>query len=204
MLATWAAVKPDIRLQHLACEAALDICEALVRPSQDQGHGMLATRVGLHAGRIAVGGLRIGTTQHHRSFGVIVNTSQRIQSLNKELRTRILASRDVMEGLSSFVVRPVGTFVFAGLTLPLDIYEVLGRRAQQSSAVSRGDLNWLSVEFTEALDAYKDGQWRAAIEQLVEILETYPEDGPAQFYLRKCEFYQRHPPPGIWDPVIRL
>ena len=203
MLAIWAAAKPDIYLRQQACDGALDMCEALATFQKEPEYPALATRIGLHAGRIAVGGLRIGTTQHYRSFGVIVNTSQRIQSLNKLLRTRILASKDVVDGLSGLLIRPVGAFIFAGLTLPLDIYELLGRKAELLNIPRSGNVVWLCAAFADALDAYKDGQWQTSIEQLLEILEVFPEDGPAHFYLRQCEFYKHHPPPGVWDPVIR-
>jgi len=203
MLAIWAAAKPDICLRQQACDGALDMCEALASFQKEPEYPALATRIGLHTGRIAVGGLRIGTTQHYRSFGVIVNTSQRIQSLNKLLRTRILASKDVVDGLAGLLIRPVGAFVFAGLTLPLDIYELLGRKVELLNTPRSGNVVWLCAAFADALDAYKDGQWQTSIEQLLEILEVFPEDGPAHFYLRQCEFYKHHPRSGVWDPAIR-
>ncbi|MGH8488443.1 MAG: CHASE2 domain-containing protein [Gammaproteobacteria bacterium] len=202
MLAIWAAAEPDVYLRHQACAGALDICEALNRFHQTSEYPSFATRIGLHAGQIAVGGVRIGTTQHHRSFGLIVNTAQRIQSLNKLLRTRILASRDVIEGLSDFMIRPVGIFGFAGITLPLDIYEILRRRPAAGSTPATGDLAWLCAAFADALDAYKDGEWQASSDQLLKILEYYQEDGPTRFYIRQCEYYKHHPPPGFWSPVI--
>lgn len=87
MLAIWAAAEPDIHLPYQACEAALDISEALVGFHATARYPALYTRIGLHAGRIAVGGIRMGATEHYRTFGVIVNTAQRIQGLNKVLRT---------------------------------------------------------------------------------------------------------------------
>lgn len=202
MLAIWAAAQPDIYLRDQACAGALDIGEALVRFHEEREYPMLATRIGLHAGRIAVGGIRIGSTRHYRSFGVIVNTSQRIQSLNKLLRTRVLASRDVVDGLSSLLIRPVGTFALTGITIPLDIFEILGRKPRVPGTASTPDLAWLCAAFTDALDTYQDGQWQSATEQLLEILDDFPEDGPAHFYLRQCEYYKHHPPSGVWSPVI--
>ena len=203
MLAIWAAAEPDIHLRYQACEAALDISEALVRFHATARYPALSTRIGLHAGRIAVGGIRMGATEHYRSFGVIVNTAQRIQGLNKVLRTRILASRDVLQGLSSFLMRPVGAFVFAGLTFSIDVFEIVGRKAQSADAPRRGDRAWLCTAFADALEAYQEAQWQSGIEQLVEILDVFPEDGPARFYLRRCQFYLHHPPAGLWDPIIR-
>ena len=203
MLAIWASVKPDIHLRHQACEGSLDISEVLVRFHDTAKYPRLSTRIGLHAGRIAVGGVRMGTTQHYRSFGVIVNTAQRIQSLNKVLRTRILASAEVVEGLMSFLIRPLGSFMFSGLTVPLDIYEIVGRKTQESDALRGDDLVWLCAAFTDAVEAYKDGQWQVSIEQLLEILELFPDDGPSHYYLRRCEYYRHHPPTGFWSSVIR-
>lgn len=144
----------------------------------------------------------MGTTQHYRSFGVIVNTAQRIQSLNKLLGTRILASAEVVEGLTSFLIRPLGAFMFAGLTVPLDIYEIVGRKAHESDALHGDDLVWLCAAFSDAVETYKDGQWQVSIEQLLEILELFPDDGPSHYYLRRCEYYRHHLPTGLWNSVI--
>lgn len=100
------------------------------------------------------------------------------------------------------MIRPVGVFGFAGITLPLDIYEILRRRPTAGSTPATGDLAWLCAAFADALDAYKDGEWQASSDQLFKILEYYQEDGPTRFYIRQCEYYKHHPPPGFWSPVI--
>ena len=215
MLAIWAASEPDIMLRKQACEGALDITDAVQEFSRKTGEHRFPTRIGLHAGRIAVGDVPPGALGQSRSFGSIINAAQRIQALNKVLSTRILLSEEVIGDLAGdFFIRPVGQFILVGLATPLTLYELLGRRqrrgdlAQQRSRShpkrsQSPDLAWLCAAFSEALDDYCNMKWQAASQRFVEILAAYPGDGPSNFYLRRTEFYRNHALGGPWDPVIR-
>ena len=60
-------------------------------------------------------------------------------------------------------------------------------------------------QYPEALTLYRDGQWTAAEEAFLRILEMDSEeddkDGPSKTYAVRCQNYQEHPPAELWDGV---
>jgi hypothetical protein len=43
--------------------------------------------------------------------GDVPNTASRLEFLNKHLKARILASKDMLAGVDGFIVRPLGAFL---------------------------------------------------------------------------------------------
>jgi adenylate cyclase len=198
MLAIWAKAQPDRGQRHQACQAALDIALAL----QDFGVAMerpLRTRIGLHYGHMSLGHIGGMDRYEYRAVGDVVNTTSRIEGLNKYLGTQILASREAVEDLDGFLTRELGTFVLAGKSQPIVIHEVLQRRDDIPA-----ELQDLCARFANALAAYRQGSWEAAIHLFQECLEIAADDGPSSYYLKLCEQYLKQPPAGPWDGVISL
>jgi len=199
MLAIWATAQPDTALRSQACRAALDIASAADRFSQRLGAGRLSTRIGLDSGPMLLG--NIGAIDHYeyRPVGGIVPTATRLEGLNKQLGTRILASGNVLSQLDGFLTRDLGTFLLAGKSRPLVVHELLGRETdgdpRQQSRCAR---------FATALAAFRAECWDEAIRCFQECLEAGGEDGPSLFYVRLCAQYAANPPDGPWDAVVRI
>ena len=200
MVAIWAAASFDAALRASACQAALDIIAALDRFNGiANGRPTLATRLGLHSGRMLVGS--IGASQHYeyRAVGDIVNTASRIQSLNKTLGTHLLASESTVEGLDRFATRPLGSFLLAGKSNAVSIVELLG--SAQDAEPTRSSL---CQSFADALEAYRSRRWHEAADRFSQILLSVPDDGPSRFYRERCEHLASSPPDDAWDPTIRV
>jgi adenylate cyclase len=200
MLAIWASSATNVSVRRNACSAALDMSAAIERFNHAiAGRPELRTRIGLHSGELLLG--NIGAAQHYeyRAVGDIVNTATRIEGLNKYLGTRVLASEATIVGLTEFVMRPVGSFVFAGKMKPLNIFELIGLQTQQSYSTAQ-----LCERFDKALGAYVVGRFREAATMFAEVLHSFPEDGPSRFYLRRCEELAATPAAEPWLPTIRL
>jgi adenylate cyclase len=200
MLAIWAAPSSEASVRKQACEAALDIVEALARFNQAVvGRPVLLTRFGLHSGQMLLG--NIGASQHYeyQAVGDMVNTATRIQGLSKYLGTRILASEETVDGLEDFLTRPVGCFLLAGKTEAVCVVELGGRRQDANPQVTL-----LYQKFADALEAYRSRQWREATSKFSDILDVFPEDGPSRFYLHRCEAYVLNPPDEPWQPTVRI
>mgnify|MGYP001827362399 CR=1 FL=1 len=101
MLAIWPATRPDRSLQQKACEAALEIGQAIKASDLEP---KLFTRIGLHAGELVMS--HVGAIDHfeYRAVGDMVNTASRIENLNKLLGTAILASEDFVKGLQGILL----------------------------------------------------------------------------------------------------
>jgi adenylate cyclase len=180
MLAVWAAPKTDAKLRLNACHAALEIKLALSRFNEKREHH-LATRMGLHFGEMRMG--NVGAMEHYeyRAVGDTVNTAVRIEGLNKQLGTRILVSAPVIEGLQGFFSRELGTFLLKGKTQPITVFELVGAINEISSI----DQNWpqFALIFNQALDLFKAKQWQEALDAFRAIHDSFPDDGPTQFYI---------------------
>jgi adenylate cyclase len=200
MLAIWAASSSEVSVRKQACQAALDIVEALERFNQAVvGRPVLLTRFGLHSGQMLLG--NIGASQHYeyQAVGDMVNTATRIEGLSKYLGTRILASEETVDGLEEFLTRPVGCFLLAGKSTAVCVVE-LGCRKQDANP----QVTLLYQKFAAALEAYRTRQWRDAASKFSEILNVFPEDGPSRFYLHRCESYILNPPDEPWDATVRI
>jgi adenylate cyclase len=197
MLAIWVTVQPDVSTREQACLAAIDIRKAVCDHTSDAVH--MPTRIGLHTGHISLG--NIGAIDHfeYRPVGDIVNTSTRIESLNKYLGTRILLSEEVLSRLDGFLTRRVGKFLFAGKIKSLEIHELLC--IEEEATPQEKDKCEM---FSHALDAFSMQSWEAASGKFREFLDRFKEDGPSLFYLKMCEEYRDNPPGEAWDGTINL
>ncbi|NOT84824.1 MAG: adenylate/guanylate cyclase domain-containing protein [Methylococcaceae bacterium] len=177
-MAIWAKPQLDVQPRISACKAALAINAATEAFNQSQPY-QLPTRLGLHYGEMRLG--NVGAVDHfeYRAIGDTVNTASRIENLNKLLGTRILVSVSVINNLPDFYSREMGIFVLKGKTVPIRIFELLGRTEQLAE-----DWQSLTTQFSNALSLFQHYQWEAALAAFAQLSKQYPEDGPTQFYAR--------------------
>lgn len=199
MLAIWAASAEDQFLRKNACLASLDIIDAVNRFNQVEGRPRLPTRIGLHSGEMVLGAVGALNHYEYRAVGDMVNTTNRIQGLNKYLGTHLLASDKVVEGLDDFLTRPMGAFLLAGKTSSVYIVELMTRK--QDASIEQ---IWLCEIFAYAMRLYELREWPGGCHNFSEILKAFPDDGPAQFYLKRCQDYREIAPVGPWDASIRI
>ena len=88
-------------------------------------------------------------------IGDCPNTAARLESLNKQLGTRIIAAQAVVEGLDEIVSRPLGRFQLVGKGGALPVVEVVGLAADARPAESAPD-------FGAALEEFEQGRWADA------------------------------------------
>jgi len=199
MLALWTSRTPERAMHRNALEAARQIDESLNRRSQEDAPRIHATRLGLHSGEILLGS--IGAIDHYeyRAVGDIVNSASRIQELNKVFGTRVLLSAQVLDGIEGYLTREVGTFLLRGKTRPLVIHELIGRR---EAGAAEDITQWFSL-FAEALMAFRQADWKSAIERFTQLVETRDGDGVSRFYLELSRRHRQTPPGDDWNGVIR-
>ncbi|GJL56440.1 MAG: hypothetical protein NPIRA02_35720 [Nitrospirales bacterium] len=127
VLAIWTASTLDNAIRTQVCMSALEIANAVEQFNNQYKDMPLPTRIGLHGGRMWLG--HVGAHDHYeyRAIGDIVNTATRIEGLNKQLGTRILASELIIKDLTTVVTRELGHFLFVGKRQPIVIHELMGR-----------------------------------------------------------------------------
>ena len=84
------------------------------------------TRIGLNYGEMDMGFVGANGRYEYRAVGDTVNTSTRIEGLNKHLGTRILVSDLVVQDLTEFFYRELGFFQLRGRAQPVAISELIG------------------------------------------------------------------------------
>ncbi|NPA95377.1 MAG: adenylate/guanylate cyclase domain-containing protein, partial [Thermodesulfobacteria bacterium] len=195
MLAIWTGNKSEEELEEGALSAAIDLIE-WVETFNQKGLGLrLPTRVGIHSGILALG--NIGALDHYEftPIGDIVNTTSRIEGLNKYLGTKILASEAIISKTNKFYAIKLGTFLLAGKLVPIVIYEVKGRKREITRQQRQIDR-----DFAKGLEAFTQGDWQLAID----IFSRISSYGPARFYMDMAKGFLLSPPDEPWDGVVRV
>ena len=179
VLALWTGDESESSLHLKASGAALELMSAVDRFNAASPTLRLPTRIGLSGGEVATSPMGAINHFEFRPVGDTVVTSVRLQELNKQLGTRILAAEPIIRGLDGLLVRDLGVFQLRGKNLPTHVFEIVGERETASAYLMQ-----LCLEFALALDALRGGRREAAVERLRAIQDRYPEDGPTAFYLR--------------------
>lgn len=194
LLFKWINKPVNVDVRTEACRASLDL-NAAVEHFNKSHSPPLPTRIGLHFGSMSMSE-KDGV---YRVTGDVVNTANRIQGANKVLKTRILLSSDVLDGLNGFLVRPLGEFLLPGRLHPVSLFELITYQQLASK-----EQVWLCEIFAQALNAYQLQAWAEAGQGFDDILQVFPADGPAQFYLTLCQRYKNEPLQSAWNAISRI
>jgi adenylate cyclase len=193
----WRSATPERSTRVEACMAALAIGRAVAAFNRRHGPPGLPTRIGLHTGWVVLG--NVGGAGHF-AFSVLgdtVNTASRIEQLNKQLGTYVLASAAVVAELDEVLVRPLGRFQMIGKKEVLRLAELRGVADAPHDAR-------LLANFAQALAWFEEQRWQDAARQFESVLADHPADGPARFYLDRCRLYLSLPTIPAEPAVIRL
>jgi adenylate cyclase len=169
--------QPDHRERALAC--ALDL-HAFARDHaarlQGQGIAWGLTRIGVHCGEVIVGNFGGQKLFDYRALGDAVNTTARLESVNKHLGTSVCVSAAVSQASPDVPVRPVGRLVLKGRSQPL---EVVTPEAATGAGWAPADAWRRSFELLRA-GAASDA--RAALEALA---AAHPDDPLVALHLQR-------------------
>ncbi len=200
VLALWLGRETDKRRIDDACAAAFEISSQMRSFEAPGGGGFgMPTRIGIHSGEIMIG--NVGAADHfeYRPVGDMVNTTTRLDSINRLLGTRVLISESVAGHLDSFLVRDVGTFLLKGKVLPMGVYELVCRKDEADDKTLQS-----CAVFEEALSLFRQGLWEEAENSFVAYCSRFGEDGPARFYIGLCSRHRQSPPKGQWEGVVSM
>jgi len=197
-MALWPSAKPSPELCNAACHAAIELVHAVEQFNHDHPSHQLPTRIGIHCGEILLGNVGAVGRIEYRATGDVVNTSSRIEGMNKHFGTRLLVSDVVLHGQHEFLARPVGTFVLAGKSRPIKLHELICRNDEATETQRQ-----LCAAFGEALVLFQQGKWLQA-EALFKELTTTHHDPASSYYSKLCQDLQRTPPPSPWSGVINI
>jgi adenylate cyclase len=126
---------PDPQPDHVAraCRAALAAKAAGERLNvafEAEGLKTFFTRFGIHVGEAVVGNVGSTERMNYTALGNTVNLAARLEGLNKQVGTAILASEDVyLRVRDQFAFRALDAVVAKGMTKETRIFELVGALA---------------------------------------------------------------------------
>lgn len=144
IMATWGVPTSRGNDTENAITSALCMRKALASFNSTRGgpgKPIIKIGCGINTGEVIVG--QIGSTERmeYTCIGDAVNLASRIESLNKLFHTDILISQNAWELVRDiFVVEPMRMIHVKGKEQPLQIYAVLGRRADPDCVRSVDEL----------------------------------------------------------------
>jgi adenylate cyclase len=196
MMAIWASARPEQELRGQALKAAHNMLAEIARCAAAGERHALPTRIGLHSGEIRLGNIGAGQHLEYRAVGDIVNTASRIEGLNKQLGTRILASVETLQDLDGFRTRELGAFIFAGKSAPVTVHEMLGLAGVSAEPTE--------ATLAEALALFRAERWQEAARLFRSCYGSAACDGPAHFYAGLCDEVLRSGRSCLENGAVRL
>lgn len=190
IMALWNAPLDDPDHVAHACRAML-ACRDASRLLGDNGTA-LSTRMGLHTGTAVVGNVGASDRMQYTALGAMVNLAARVESLNKQLDTKLLVTDAVAKEISSlFTLRPMGLVLPVGTSQPIEVHELL----------SEGEGAGADIEvWNQAMIALKTRDWRSAGEALTHFIRLRPADKAAALYLKTLKTVVH----DEWDGILRF
>ena len=195
IMALWNAPEPVPDHPRMACLAALRCREAtyaLSKTPEWQGLPVLETRFGLHCASALVGHFGARDRMNYTAIGDAINLSSRLEGLNKQYGTWIIASDSVAQcAREAFDFRLLDIVAVKGKTEPITIYELLGTKG--SAEERRPAVN----AYESAFSAYERRDFKRALA----LLQDHASDPPSARLMERCQAFLAAPPPRDWRGV---
>ena len=193
IMALWNTPTPLPNHPQVACQAVLDCriaLEELFASPQWRNLPRFDTRFGLHKDLVMVGHFGAPDRLNFTALGNGVNTASRLESLNKQYGTSIIASESIFKtAQDDFVFRLLDFVVVKGETAGISIYELIGRKGEKP------EMGTIISTYEQALQLYRDRGFQEAMDLLQEQLH----DGPSQTLHARCAHLLQNPPPASWN-----
>ncbi len=162
--------------------------------------GPLNTRIGINTGDMIVGNMGTQNRMDYTIMGHSVNLAARLEGVNKQYGTWILASEMAFEKTGdAFLGRKLDRVRVVGVSEPIRLYEVMDESELAPEASKQ-----LAEEFDNARELFENQEFSEAMSVLKRLRSDFPDDGPTVTYRDRCSKFMRNPPPKNWDGVFNM
>jgi adenylate cyclase len=161
----------------------------------------LLTRIGINTGDMVAGNMGTANKMNYTIMGNAVNLSARLEGINKQYGTWIIASEaTVLETGNRLLYRKFDRVRVVGINEPVRICELLDLADEASDQHKK-----LVSIFHEALNNFENKDWKQAAKGFKEALAlNIGEDHLSKMYLKRCEKFLADPPKDNWDGVYNM
>jgi len=183
-----------IKMKKVEAELNKTIMEQKLSPTP------LLTRIGVNTGDMVAGNMGTANKMNYTIMGNAVNLAARLEGVNKQYGTWILASEyTAREAGDTLLYRKLDRVRVVGINEPVRLCELIDLADQASEQQKQ-----LVKVFHEALDYFEKRDWTQAEEGFQEALSIVPGDNPSVFYIDRCKGFLKKPPEDKWDGVYNL
>jgi adenylate cyclase len=145
------------------------------KEKQKHGLDIGRTRIGVNTGVVIIGNIGSKSQLDYRALGDAINIAARLESVNKQLGTRVCISETTVKKCSKFVGRPIGSLVLKGKTKPVSTFEPLSKKQINSKNIQ---------DYIKAFELMKDNK-TSALEAFKELSAKSPKDKLVAFHLKR-------------------
>lgn len=189
IMAFWGAPIEIKSHAQKACDAAL-LCHAMLIPfnanRKKQGKPEFPTRFGIHSGEVIVGNIGTENRMNYTVLGDAVNTTARLQEVDKLYHTSIIISEQVYKYLpSEYIARPLDLVTVKGKKKKIKIYELIGKQGSFAEIEPSFDQIELCKLFTNAYILMEENKKAEALSLFSLIAQKFPLDFPTKIYLER-------------------
>jgi len=194
MMAFWNAPRPVPDHAERAVMTAIRCRDAIA--AMPRAH-RLRTRFGIHTDRVIVGNFGAPDRLAYTAMGDGVNLAARLESVNNEYGTAIIASDSTRRLAGTSVAwRRLDRIAVKGKRVPTEIHEVLGLIGNVPENVLAA-----ATAYEAGLEAYFMRDFHSAVESFDEALRLRPDDTAAVILRKRSLAYAATPPDSGWDGV---
>ena len=188
-------------------DAALRCAINMIRQSRElnarrSGSGELTIRfgMGISSGPLMLGAIGGGKRLDSNVVGDTANLASRIEGLTKlygvsTLFTEITRAR--LENQDDFCFRELDRVVVKGRNGAVSIYELYDCDTGPIQAQKHAT----AAAFAEALQLYRQGDFKTARQGFMDCAAKAPEDNVARLYIDRCDGLMATPPDESWQGV---
>lgn len=215
IMAFWGDPITEKNHTELACGAALECLQLTVNILNPklvhEENVIMDMAFGITTGYAIVGMAGSNDRLQYTTYGDIVNLSSRLKDLNKYYGTNILVNEETYLKTSYlFIFRPIDFVKIRGKEQPVLVYEMLAPYDHKSlEACGNGAQTWTVQQYmhfvvtaTDAWEAYRNCKWKLAEQLYKAILKIFPTDSVSPIFIKRCEYFQKNPPPENWDGIF--
>ena len=168
----------------------------------------LLTRVGINTGSMVAGNMGTGNKMNYTIMGNAVNLAARLEGVNKQYGTWILASEPTIQETGNLLLtRKLDRVRVVGINEPVRLHELLNTAEDASEEEKK-----LVTVFHQALTLFESRNWKDSAQGFREALviekslkrEPSAGAGPSAKYLERSVNFISTPPADNWDGVYSL
>ncbi|MCL2213620.1 MAG: CHASE2 domain-containing protein [Treponema sp.] len=160
----------------------------------------LLTRIGVNTGSMVAGNMGTADKMNYTIMGNAVNLAARLEGVNKQYGTWILASEyTINETENNLLYRQLDRVRVVGINEPVRLCELI----DMADTADEPDKRMVMV-FHQALADFEQRNWKQAALGFKEARSIKSNDEPSKIFLERSIKFHKSPPEDSWDGVYNL